>query len=117
MKKYIRSNYYTNEYGNKIPYLNSVKQDFIVNKTYTALTEDDLESDIVDITGYDLADYEDAGLYRPGRGVVLKVGTRLNWVDIEFGRYAIYSLPDYGGICICVLADEFREFRKHVRPA
>ena len=117
MKRYIRSNYYQDAYGNKIPYNDNLKQDFIVNKTYTAFTEEDLDGDIEDITGYELEDYEAAGLYRPGRGVVLKVGTRLNWSHVEFGSYAIYTLPDYGNITIAVLANMFHEFRKHVRPA
>ena len=115
MKRYIKATS-LDFWGNKIPDVENVKQDFEVNQSYNVYTEEDLDADFLgDILGADLTDYEDANLYRPGRGIILKVGTPLLFDGIS-SHYAFYRLPTYNNLKIAVNTGEWFNLRRHVKP-
>lgn len=118
MKRYIKSTrteYREDWMGNKIPYQEYVEQDFIVNKSFNVYTEDDIRNDIFPILGHTLEEYQAAGLYKPGKGIVLKVGTRLWYKDVD-EYYAYYTLCDYGYLPIAISTLWWPDFRRHVKP-
>jgi len=101
-------------YGNKVPDEDQFAQDFVVTRTYTVYTEDDLDPDFLDYIGTSLSEFEEFGLYKPGRGIVLPVGTKLNYYRVT-SSYAYYLLPDYGDIAIAISSDWWYDFKKHVK--